>query len=70
MRRIADAARVQTFMQRLGERAGAAGHVYLTGGATALLIGWRSTTIDIDLALGPDAEHLLRLLPALKEELD
>ena len=70
MRRIADAARVQTFMQRLGERAGAAGHVYLTGGATALLIGWRSTTIDIDLALGPDAEHVLRLLPALKEELE
>ena len=30
---------------------------------------WRSTTIDIDIALGADAEHLLRLVPALKEEL-
>ena len=54
-------------MRRLGERADAGGDVYLTGGATALLLGWRSTTIDI--ALGADAEHLLRLVPALKEEL-
>ena len=70
MRRVADAARIHEFMRRLGERAEAGGHVYLTGGATALLIGWRTTTIDIDLALGADAEHLLRLVPALKEELE
>ena len=70
MRRVADAARVQTFMQRLGERAERTGRVYLNGGATALLLGWRSTTIDIDIALGADAEHLLRLVPALKEELE
>ena len=67
MRRLADAGRIQDFMRRLGERADAGGHVYLTGGATALLLGWRSTTIDI--ALGADAEHLLRLVPALKEGL-
>ncbi len=70
MRRVADAGRVQDFMRRLGQRAEAGGRVYLTGGATALLLGWRSTTIDIDLALEADAEHLLRLLPALKEELE
>ena len=57
-------------MRRLGERAEAGGRVYFTGGATALLLGWRSTTIDIDLALEADAEHLLRLMPALKEELE
>ena len=57
-------------MRRLGDRAEAAGRVYLTGGATAVLLGWRSTTIDIDLALGADAEHLLRLVPTLKEELE
>ena len=57
-------------MQRLGERAERTGRVYLNGGATALLLGWRSTTIDIDIALGADAEHLLRLVPALKEELE
>ena len=57
-------------MRRLGQRADPGGRVYFTGGATALLIGWRSTTIDIDLALGPDADHLLLLVPALKEELE
>ena len=70
MRRLADADRVQQFMHRLGQLGERGGHVYLTGGATALLVGWRSTTIDIDLALGADAEHLLRVMPALKEELE
>ena len=70
MRRVADASRVRHFMRRLGEGAEATGRVYFTGGATALLIGWRSTTIDIDLVLGADAEHLLRLVPGLKEELE
>ena len=57
-------------MRRLGQRADPGGCVYFTGGATALLIGWRSTTIDIDLVLGSDADHLLLLVPALKEELE
>ena len=70
MRRLADTGRVQGFMHRLGQRAEANGRLYFTGGATALLLGWRSTTIDIDLSLGTDAEHLLRLVPALKEELE
>ena len=70
MRRLADADRVHDFMRHLGRRADAGGRVYFTGGATALLIGWRSTTIDIDVALGADAEHLLHLVPALKEELE
>ena len=34
--------------------------VYLTGGATAVLHGWRSTTIDLDLKLVPDDDALLR----------
>ncbi len=70
MRRLADADRLHQFMHRLGQLGEAGGRVYLTGGATALLLGWRSTTIDIDLALEADAEHLLRLMPALKEELE
>jgi len=70
MRRVTDANRVHGFMRRLGQRAETGGRVYFTGGATALLMGWRSTTIDIDLTLGADAQHLLRLVPALKEELE
>jgi hypothetical protein len=32
-------------------------------------VGWRSTTIDIDLLLEPEDEGALRALPRLKEEL-
>ena len=43
--------------------------VYLTGGATATLEGWRASTIDIDLKLVPDDDALLRAIPELKESL-
>jgi hypothetical protein len=43
--------------------------IYLTGGSTAVLEGWRASTIDIDLRLEPEADELLRALPALKESL-
>jgi hypothetical protein len=43
--------------------------VYLTGGATALLEGWRTSTVDVDLALVPDQDELLRAIPRLKDDL-
>jgi hypothetical protein len=56
-------------MRRLGQERGARGRVYFTGGATAVLEGWRETTVDIDVELEGDAEKLLRALPAIKDEL-
>lgn len=44
--------------------------VYLTGGATAVLLGWRATTIDVDIRIDPETDDLLRRIPALKETLD
>jgi hypothetical protein len=43
--------------------------IYLTGGSTAVLEGWREATIDVDLRLEPEADELLSALPALKESL-
>jgi hypothetical protein len=43
--------------------------VYLTGGSTAVLEGWRESTLDVDLRFEPEADELLRELPALKERL-
>jgi hypothetical protein len=42
---------------------------YLTGGATAVLSGWRATTLDVDLRFEPEAANLLRELATLKHEL-
>jgi hypothetical protein len=55
--------------RRFGRTASGPTRVYLTGGATAVLEGWRGSTVDIDLRFEPDADELLRELPALKERL-
>jgi hypothetical protein len=34
-----------------------------------VLAGWRESTIDVDLRFEPEADELLRALPALKESL-
>jgi hypothetical protein len=69
MRKRASRDRVIAFMRRLGREPGAQGRVYLTGGASAVLDGWRETTVDIDVELEGGAERLLRSLAAIKDEL-
>jgi len=56
-------------MAAFGAAAEARARVYLTGGATAVLLGWRPSTIDVDLKLVPEHDALLRAIPALKETL-
>jgi hypothetical protein len=41
--------------------------VYLTGGATAVLYGWRPTTVDVDIKIIPDSDAVLQAIPELKE---
>ena len=43
--------------------------MYLTGGATAVLEGWRSTTVDVDVRFEPDSDAALKRIAELKEEL-
>jgi hypothetical protein len=69
VRELVDAERIRRFMRALGTSAEAPGDVYLAGGATAVLVGWRETTIDVDLKLVPEQDALLRALPTIKEEL-
>jgi hypothetical protein len=69
VRELADAERIHAFMRALGAAADVDGAAYLTGGATAVLHGWRSATVDVDLLLVPERDRLLRAIPALKDEL-
>ena len=62
--------RLQEFMKMLGDRAAQPARVYLVGGATALLLGWRNSTIDIDLKVVPDSDEIFRLFSEFKERLD
>jgi len=70
MRSESDKRRIELFMTRLGERVRGSGRIYLTGGATAVLYGWRTTTIDIDLKAEPEPAGLFEALAFLKDELD
>ncbi len=45
-------------MRFLGREARGNARVYFTGGATAVLMGWRDTTIDIDLRFDPELDEL------------
>ncbi|MDQ7843038.1 MAG: DUF6036 family nucleotidyltransferase [Armatimonadota bacterium] len=56
-------------MRALAAEADREGRVYFTGGATAVLLGWRHSTIDVDLRFEPEMDRLLRVLPRLKDEL-
>ena len=69
MRALADEGRIRLFMRALGAEARAAARVYLTGGATAVLHGWRASTIDIDIKIVPDVDSVFRAISALKERL-
>jgi hypothetical protein len=70
MRALVDAQRVRSFMRALGERSRGPGCVYLTGGATAVLYGWRASTVDIDLKMDPEPAGAFEAIGALKDELD
>jgi hypothetical protein len=57
-------------MRVLAGHAAVEGHVYFTGGVSALLMKWRTATIDIDIKMVPEQDQLFRALPGLKESLE
>jgi hypothetical protein len=70
VRRLATAERIRVFLAALGRQARRPARAYLAGGATAVLLGWRDATIDVDLTLAGDEDRLLRAIPRLKDELE
>lgn len=69
MRELADEARIRRFLRALGASVHSEAVVYLAGGATAVLEGWRGTTVDVDLRIEPESDAILRALSRLKDEL-
>lgn len=69
MRPPVDERRIRALARELGRVARGPVRIYLTGGSTAVLEGWRETTIDVDLRFEPESDELLRALPALKDRL-
>lgn len=69
MRDPADLTRIHQFMRALGDRARADCRVYLTGGATAVLHGFRPSTIDVDVKFVPERDELFTAVHELKDRL-
>jgi len=69
MREVATRDRILEFLRRLGSVAQQNTRIYLTGGATAVLLGWRESTVDVDLKMVPESDALFRAIPELKESL-
>jgi hypothetical protein len=70
MRPLADADRIRLLLESLARQTTQPARLYLVGGATAVLFGWRDSTIDVDLELVPDSDELLRAIQAAKRSLD
>jgi len=68
-RRPAKADDILRLMQTLGRYARGPGRVYFTGGATAVMKGWRDATIDVDLKLDPEPAGAFEAIARIKEEL-
>ena len=69
MRQLADKARVDAFLTALAREATVDTDIFVVGGTSAVIAGWRDTTIDVDLVMRPESDAMLRAIPALKERL-
>jgi hypothetical protein len=69
MRDLASKEKVLRFLEMFGRVPHRDTRVYLTGGATAVLKGWRDATVDIDIKFDPEWDEMFRAIPKLKEDL-
>ncbi len=69
VRHSVDDPKIRALMAEIGRAATSPGRVYLVGGATAVLLGFRERTIDIDLKLDPEPGAVFEAIAVLKERL-
>ena len=65
----AGASKVRELMRMLGRAAQSDGRIYLVGGSSAVLVGWRETTVDVDLKLDPEPSGVFEAIARAKEAL-
>lgn len=69
MREKVSAEKIDRFMKALSRAGKSGARIYFVGGVSAVLLGWRESTIDIDLKMVPEVNEVLKLIPDLKERL-
>jgi hypothetical protein len=59
--------RLRSTLKILGDEARSPGCIFLVGGATALLYGWRNSTMDIDLCMSPEPQGVFEAIRRVKD---
>ncbi len=67
--RLLTVAKLREFFERLGASARSSGACFITGGGSAILFGWRDTTVDVNLKFEPEPAGVFDAIPTLKREL-
>lgn len=62
--------KIERLMAELGRAVRSGGQIYFTGGVSAVLLGWRETTLDVDLKADPEPQGFFEALPRLKDAVD
>jgi hypothetical protein len=70
MREASSRERVERLMVELGRAVTSSGRIYFTGGVSAVLLGWREATLDVDLKADPEPAGFFEALPRLKNQFD
>jgi len=70
MRSHTNAKKIEDLMNALGSSSLGEGAVFFTGGVSAVLHGWRDSTIDIDLKFDPEPKGIFESIPRLKDAHD
>ena len=69
MRAPLDASRLHSFMEEMGRSTRGPGRIFLVGGATALLLGIREQTIDVDIKIDPEPAGVFEAIAVLKDRM-
>ncbi|MEI6790394.1 MAG: DUF6036 family nucleotidyltransferase [Myxococcaceae bacterium] len=69
MRQTVQKERIEKIFEELARRCKGPGRIYVVGGTTAVLVGWRESTTDIDMKISPEPQGIFEAIRDLKDEL-
>src|ERR1700694_5099990 len=69
MREAVTELRLRPFIGATAAEARETGRIDIAGGASAVLRGWRESTLDVDITIVPENDRILRAIPDVKERL-
>ena len=68
-RSLSNSRKVRDFLRFIGSHA-RGGRVFLAGGTSAVIVGWRDHTVNVDLKLDPEPAGVFESIARAKETLD